>query len=355
LNIIRLKKILDPEIPILSSNLRNKIKFNLRIADVGSSGLPPEEFFSIFNKSIFYCFDPDSRARKSSFSNIIFHSNGLFSSKTEKKIYLTNMPDASSLHKPNKDFLNKFLNASASDVVKEETINLTTLDLVLNEDEKIDFLKVDVEGADLEVIKGGDESLSDCLGIKIEVQFKERNIGSPLFSEIDDHLKKNYFLLDLKNSSWLKSKVHFINSNAEIVWGDAYYLKNEESFLKNYSQKSSDDKENFLLRYIVIGSLLGAHDHLIHFLNNNFDKLDISETDKIYYIKGILASKKNILVQVSISFLISCSFSLFYLLFFPNKYFRKKFSVYLRKNVSFLGKVLIFLSRNLHEGTITKN
>ena len=44
-----------------------------------------------------------------------------------------------------------------------------------------DFLKVDVEGADLEVIKGGERSLIDCLGIKIEVQFKERNIGSPCF------------------------------------------------------------------------------------------------------------------------------------------------------------------------------
>ena len=268
MNIIRLKKILDPEIPVLSSNLRNKIKFNLRIADVGSSGLPPEELFCIFNKSIFYCFDPDSRARKSSFSNIIFHSNGLFSSKTKKKIYLTNMPDASSLHKPNKDFLNKFLNANVSDVVKEETINLTTLDLVLNEDEKIDFLKVDVEGADLEVIKGGDECLSDCLGIKIEVQFKERNIGSPLFSEIDDHLKKNYFLLDLKNSSWLKSKVHFINSNAEIVWGDAYYLRNEESFLNSYLLKKSQERNKFLLNYIIVGCLLGAHDHLVYFLNN---------------------------------------------------------------------------------------
>ena len=153
--------------------------------------------FLYLKKTNFHCFDPDNRAKKSGFSNIIFHSKGLFSSDDEK-IFLTKMPDASSLHKPNKNFLDKFMNANASDIVKEENIKLTTLDAVFNENEKLDFLKVDVEGADLEVIRGGEKSLSDCLGIKIEVQYKERNIGSPLFSEIDDYLKKSYFLLELK-------------------------------------------------------------------------------------------------------------------------------------------------------------
>ena len=355
MNIIRLKKFLDPEIAVLSSILRNKIKSNLRIADVGSSGLPPEEFFPIFEKTNFHCFDPDSRAKKSLFSNIIFHSKGLFSSDDEKKIFLTKMPDASSLHKPNKNFLDKFMNANASDIVKEENIKLTTLDAVFNENEKLDFLKVDVEGADLEVIRGGEKSLSDCLGIKIEVQYKERNIGSPLFSEIDDYLKKSYFLLELKNSSWLKTKTYFINSNPEIVWGDAYYLRNEESFLNSYLQKKPHERNRFLLNYIIVGCLLGAHDHLVYFLNNYFEQLDISETEKHNYIKGITSSKKNLVFQTFVSIFVSCSFPFFYLLFFPNKFLRMKFSLYLRKNISYLGKVLIYLSRNLNEGTVFKN
>ncbi len=355
MNIIRLKKLLDPEISVLSSILRKKINSNLRIADVGSSGLPPEEFFPIFEKTNFHCFDPDNRAKKSSFSNIIFHNNGLFSSDDEKKIFLTDMPDASSLFKPNKNFLNKFMNKNASDIVKEEKIKLTTLDSVFNENEKLDFLKVDVEGADLDVIKGGEKSLSDCLGIKIEVQYKERNIGSPLFSEIDNYLRERYFLLDLKNSSWLKTKTYFINSNPEIIWADAYYLKNEESFLNSYLVKSSHEKNKFLLNYIIIGCLLGAHDYLVYFLNNYFDKLDISESEKNNYLKGITSSKKNLTIQTLISIFVTCSFPFFYLLFFPSKFLRMKFSLYLRKNVSYLGKVLIYLSRNLKEGTIYKN
>ena len=64
------------------------------------------------------------------------------------------------------NFLDKFMNANASDIVKEENIKLTTLDAVSGAKRKLDFLKVDVEGADLEVIRGGEKSLSDCLGIK---------------------------------------------------------------------------------------------------------------------------------------------------------------------------------------------
>lgn len=355
LNIIKLKKFLDPEIPVLSKKLINKLDSCLNIADVGSSGLPPEEFFSAFEKSIFHCFDPDSRAKKSAFSNIIFYSKALFSSAAEKKLFLTRMPDASSLLEPNKEFLDMFLNAKSSDVIKEDKINLSTLDIILNEEERIDFLKVDAEGADLEVIKGGERSLSDCLGIKIEVQYKERNIGSPLFLEVDNYLRNKFFLLNLKNSSWLKSKEFFINSNAELVWADAYYLKNDKSFLKSYFEKNCEERKIYLTKYIVIGCLMGAHDHLIYFLKNKMTELKISEEEKKEFISGIISSRKNVFLQSSISLIFALFFSFSLLFFYPIKKIRKKLIIYLRKNISFLGSVLIFLSRNSEEGTIIKN
>ena len=355
MNIIRLKKILDPEIPVLSKKLINKLDSCLNIADVGSSGLPPEEFYPAFEKSKFHCFDPDSRAKKSSFSNIISYSEALFSSAAEKKLFLTRMPDASSLLEPNKEFLDMFLNAKSSDVIKEDKINLSTLDIILNDNERIDFLKVDVEGADLEVIKGGERSLSDCLGIKIEVQYKERNIGSPLFLEVDNYLRNKFFLLNLKNSSWLKSKEFFINSNAELVWADAYYLKNDKSFLKSYFEKNCEERKIYLTKYIVIGCLMGAHDHLIYFLKNKMTELKISEDEKKEFISGIISSRKNVFLQSSLSLIIALFFSFSLLFFYPIKKIRKKLIIYLRKNISFLGNVLIFLSRNSEEGTIIKN
>ena len=355
MNIIKLKKILDPQVPVLSKKLINKLGSRLNVADVGSSGLPPEEFFPVFEKSIFHCFDPDSRAKKSAFTNIIFYSKALFSSEAEKKLFLTKMPDASSLFEPNKKFLDLFLNARSSDVIKEDKINLSTLDMVLDENERIDFLKVDVEGADLEVIKGGERSLIDCLGIKIEVQFKERNIGSPLFLEVDNYLKNNFFLLNLKNSSWLKSEEYFINSNAELVWADAYYLRSDKSFLKSYFKKNCEERKIYLTKYITIGCLLGAHDHLIYFLKNNMNELKISKEEKKEFISDIISSKKNVFLQSSLSLILVLSFSFSLLFFYPIKQIRKKLIIYIRKNTSFLGNVLIFLSRNKEEGTIIKN
>ena len=41
-------------------------------------------------------------------------------------------------------------------------------------------------------------ALKECLGVKIEVQFKERNIGSPFFGQVDSYLSKDFYLSSLE-------------------------------------------------------------------------------------------------------------------------------------------------------------
>ena len=100
---------------------------------------------------------------------------------------------------------------------------------------------------------------------------------------------------------------------------------------------------------------MGAHDHLIYFLKNNMTELKISEEEKKEFISGIISSRKNVFSQSSLSLIFVLSFSFSLLFFYPIKKIRKKLIIYLRKNISFLGNVLIFLSRNKGDGTIIKN
>ena len=47
---------------------------------------------------------------------------------------------------------------------------------------KIDFMKMDVQGAELEIIKNGKSKLNECLAIQLEMSFS-------LFMKINLHLE----------------------------------------------------------------------------------------------------------------------------------------------------------------------
>jgi FkbM family methyltransferase len=63
------------------------------------------------------------------------------------------------------------------------TISLSTLDewALANDIRQIDFLKLDTQGAELDVLRGGEQSLSPVRALEIEVEFNPIYIGQPLF------------------------------------------------------------------------------------------------------------------------------------------------------------------------------
>ena len=61
-------------------------------------------------------------------------------------------------------------------VEKKEVINTTTLDNLYHSSiiRELDFLKLDVQGAELDILQGGRDIINDnVLGIQIEVEFKQ--------------------------------------------------------------------------------------------------------------------------------------------------------------------------------------
>ena len=66
---------------------------------------------------------------------------------------------------------------------RSESRTTQTLDSVL-QGRKIDFLKLDVQGFELEVLKGGTETLNHSRAVVLEVSLLEINKGAPLFAEV---------------------------------------------------------------------------------------------------------------------------------------------------------------------------
>lgn len=87
---------------------------------------------------------------------------------------------------------------------KKQEIEVKTLDEIFNNKsvEKPILIKLDVQGYELNVLKGAKNFLDNCEYIIIELSFKELYNGQPLFNDIYSFLiNKNFALIDILDYS----------------------------------------------------------------------------------------------------------------------------------------------------------
>ncbi len=206
----------------------------LIIVDVGATGGIEKRWRPIQELCHFITFDPDQRVENldSKSSN---YPIGLWSKKIEKQLHLAAFPSASTVCSFHKENLSSFLNAPCHEVISSQTIALDSMERVLEGKQSPDFIKVDAEGADLEILKGAESFLkTSCLGLQVEAPFYERHEKAPFFSEIDPYLRqKGFILLDLDRERWIrKNGLHSSVSRPQVVWANAVYMLSIEGFFK---------------------------------------------------------------------------------------------------------------------------
>jgi FkbM family methyltransferase len=101
---------------------------------------------------------------------------------------------------------------------KREKIDITTLDHSIAPTEKVLILKLDVQGFELEVLRGGAQTLARTSVIVLEINNHEGYKNAPTYYEIDEFLRQAGFQLhDLLPSARVNGKLQ--------DW-DAIYVKN---------------------------------------------------------------------------------------------------------------------------------
>ena len=145
--------------------------------------------------------------------------------------YETNWFATGSLFKPNKPVLEKFQNLyEMVTPLAEHPVETRALDTIA-EIERVDYIKIDVQGSELAVFQGAERLLRDTLVIQTEVEFLELYEKQPLFADVDTHLRSRDFIF-----------THFIGVGSRAVkpailnqgpysgnqhlWADVLYLKN---------------------------------------------------------------------------------------------------------------------------------
>jgi FkbM family methyltransferase len=89
----------------------------------------------------------------------------------------------------------KFLSRDIFYPVKTSTWSLTSIDRWSSEHgiSDIDFMKLNVQGAELEILKGCGPVLDSVIGLMVEVSFVESYRNRPFFADIDAFLRARHF------------------------------------------------------------------------------------------------------------------------------------------------------------------
>jgi len=150
---------------------------------------------------------------------------------SEQVLYICSEEGMTSTFKPNKKILEIFHPFDLwSQIVSQKNVLTKTLDSIIEIDE-LDFLKIDIQGGELNVFQHGKKKLSNTVVIQTEVSFVPLYEGQPTFGAIDIELRKMGFIphsfFAIKN--WMITPL-VINNNPriplnQVIEGDVVYVR----------------------------------------------------------------------------------------------------------------------------------
>lgn len=164
---------------------------------------------------------PDGVPRSySGYASVHIHNFGLAGTSGTHRLYVTREPMASSLLRPNPDVAKRYYRADTLDVVAETAIECKTLDDLAKAKlipGRIDYLKLDTQGSEYDILRGGHHLLRQTSIITCETEFVQLYENQPLFADVAGHLASEGFrFIDFTGGESIRGKR---------IWADALFAR----------------------------------------------------------------------------------------------------------------------------------
>lgn len=192
------------------------------IVDVGgAAGEVALIFAGSFPAARVYSFEPVSGTYKKLVAAVRGHKNitpvnkGLGSTPSTAEIHVAQRVTSSSLLPPKEKIDDPFLAASLKQTAMER-ITISTLDRELPNEVPVSILKMDVQGYELEVLKGAVQTLKRTSLVVLELMNHDFYTSAPRYYQVDEFLRQQGFsLFDMVPS---------IRNESRLYEWDAIYL-----------------------------------------------------------------------------------------------------------------------------------
>ena len=221
----------------------------ITLLDIGAAGGIEPRWEKISQQISYIGFEPDDRLQvtepTSKFRKYKLIPCAVGRIESEVKFYITAGPGKSSIYLPNTQFIQRFPNPERFNVISESILEVLPIDKLVSE--KVNFIKLDIQGGEMDALSGATTILENVLGLELEVEFSKIYLNQPIFGDINSFLvEKGFEFIDFINLCRWEQFTY--NSVGQLVFGDALFLKSPEHVVN--SMNKNDIKKYLAILYI---------------------------------------------------------------------------------------------------------
>lgn len=250
-----------------------KNKKPIIICDIGASPIDKTLFIDdLFNNTLssIVGFEPNKsefeKLNKNS-SNKKFYNFAIGDGKN-KTLNICRSPGMSSFLEPDMEYLSKFhIFEKLSQIIDKVEVKTKKLNDI---DEKIDFLKIDVQGYESEIIKYGENKIKDSLVIQIETSPIPLYKKEKSFSYISSQLENLGFSLHMFNNINTRMFKPMLLNNDPFN-GLHHLFQLDCVFIKNFNNLKSLSQEDLIKLALILFYSFKSYD-LVDFIITIIDK-----------------------------------------------------------------------------------
>jgi len=239
----------------------------IRLLDIGARyGLQPpfDQWGSHLTPVLFEPEFAEYQRLKARYDDV--HNVALSDAQGPRRLFVAEGPGKSSLYQPNLPLLEQFPRPERFKVVDTQEVETTTLDLLYESGQlgHADAMKIDVQGAELDILRGGRRLIADeLLSLQLEVCFAELYVGHARFADIDRFVESigGMHIHDLSKEHWRYARGKHLDAKGRLVFGDALYFSDIDRVM------AMRERETKVLKSAFLATIYGFPDFALHLLS----------------------------------------------------------------------------------------